>query len=59
VFNDQYTVSGDEIMKEKYRLKQKIKQGEINVRIFETERYGIKERAVKQLERVYMECKKR
>ncbi len=46
-------------MKEKYRLKQKIKQGEINVRIFETERYGIKERAVKQLERVYMECKKR
>ena len=55
MFYNKYTVLGDVMVKEKYRLKQELKNGAVNIRIFEAERYGAREAAVKQLERIYRE----
>lgn len=44
-------------MKKKYRLLQDYKSGESSIRIFESEKYGSREIAVKQLERIYREHK--
>lgn len=42
-------------MKEKYRLIEERKNGEIKLNIFESGKYGTKERTAKQLDRIYRE----